>query len=97
MVVGILPGPYHVPAYAAKSQSICTNKTPMGPYRGVGRTGACFAMDVMIDALARELHLDPADVRLLNLIKPEDMPYQSITGKQYDSGDYPQAARKALK
>ena len=96
MVVGILPGPYHVPAYAAKSQSICTNKTPMGPYRGVGRTGACFAMDVMIDALARELHLDPADVRLLNLIKPEDMPYQSITGKQYDSGDYPEAARKAL-
>ena len=96
MVVGILPGPYHVPAYHASSQSICTNKSPLGPYRGVGRTGACFAMDTAMDSLARALGRDPTEVRLVNLVTAADMPYQSITGKQYDSGDYPAAARKAL-
>ncbi len=96
MVIGILPGPYHVPAYYVKAQSICTNKSPLGPYRGVGRTGACFAMDTVMDALAHSLDRDPADIRLINLIKSTDMPYQSITGKEYDSGDYPAAAKQAL-
>jgi carbon-monoxide dehydrogenase large subunit len=66
------------------------------PYRGVARTGVCFAMELMLDAVAREAGLEPHEVRLKNLIPPEAMPFDNITGKHFDSGDYPECLRRAV-
>jgi aerobic carbon-monoxide dehydrogenase large subunit len=95
-VGSILPGPYQMQAYACRTWSVATNKPPILPYRGVARTGVCFALEILIDAVAREAGLEPHLVRLANLVRPEQMPFQNITGKHFDSGDYPQALQRAL-
>lgn len=95
-VGSILPGPYKMEAYACRTWSVATNKPPILPYRGVARTGVCFALELMIDAVAREAGLEPHEVRLANLVQPEEMPYDNVTNKHFDSGDYPQALRRAL-
>ncbi|HET6306580.1 MAG TPA: xanthine dehydrogenase family protein molybdopterin-binding subunit, partial [Rhodopila sp.] len=96
MSAGIMTGPYDIPIYHGRAISVCTNKAPLGPYRGVGRSGACFAIEMMIDAVARDVGRPPEEVRLLNMVPPTAMPYRSATGKLYDSGDYPECARRAL-
>ncbi|MDB5823376.1 MAG: xanthine dehydrogenase family protein molybdopterin-binding subunit [Herminiimonas sp.] len=96
MACGIMTGPYDVPVYHGKAISICTNKSPLGPYRGVGRTGACFAIETLIDAVARAVDRNPEEVRIENMVKPSDMPYKTATHKLYDSGDYPECARRAI-
>ncbi|MBR0849097.1 xanthine dehydrogenase family protein [Bradyrhizobium diazoefficiens] len=95
-VASILPGPYRMPAYRCRTFSAATNKCPILPYRGVARTGVCFALEVMLDAVAAEAGLEPADVRLRNLVGPEEMPFDNITNKHFDSGNYPEAMRRAL-
>lgn len=95
-IASILPGPYQMPFYACRTRSVATNKPPFMPYRGVARTGVCFALELMIDAVAREAGLEPADVRLKNLVLPEQMPFTNITGKLFDSGDYPESVRRAV-
>lgn len=79
-VGSILPGPYRMDAYACRTWSVATNKPPILPYRGVARTGVCFALELMIDAVAREAGLEPQAVRLANLVPPEAMPFNNITG-----------------
>lgn len=96
MSAGIMTGPYDIPVYHGRAVTVCTNKSPLGPYRGVGRSGACFAIETMIDAVARAVGRNPEDVRLENMVPPSAMPYRSVTGKLYDSGDYPECARRAL-
>jgi carbon-monoxide dehydrogenase large subunit len=95
-VASILPGPYRMPAYRCRAFSVATNKCPILPYRGVARTGVCFALEIMLDAVAAEAGLEPGEVRLRNLVGPEEMPFDNITKKHFDSGDYPQAMRRAL-
>ena len=95
-VGSILPGPYKMQAYACRTWSVATNKPPILPYRGVARTGVCFALEILLDAVAREAGLEPHEVRLANLVQPGDMPYDNITHKHFDSGDYPQALQRAL-
>lgn len=95
-VGSILPGPYKMDAYRCHTWSVATNKPPILPYRGVARTGVCFALEVMIDAVAREAGLEPHVVRLANLVQPQEMPYDNITGKHFDSGDYPQALQRVV-
>src|SRR6266403_3177929 len=95
-VASILPGPYRMPAYRCRPFSAATNKCPILPYRGVARTGVCFALEIMLDAVAVEAGLEPGDVRLRNLVSPDEMPFDNITNKHFDSGDYPQAMRRAL-
>ncbi len=95
-VGSILPGPYKMERYRCRTWSVATNKPGILPYRGVARTGVCFALEVTLDALARELGMDPVELRLKNLVQPHDMPYENITRKHFDSGDYPQAVRRAL-
>jgi carbon-monoxide dehydrogenase large subunit len=89
MVARCLPGPYVIPHYRAHTYTVATNKTPIGPYRGVGRPGACFAIERTIDEIARAVGREPIEVRMENMIQPEQMPYTSVTGMHYDSGDYP--------
>ncbi len=95
-VASILPGPYDFPAYRCRTFSVATNKCPILPYRGVARTGVCFALELVLDAIAREAGIEPHEVRLKNLVRPEQMPFDNITKKHFDSGDYPEALRRAV-
>ena len=65
MSAGIMTGPYDIAVYHARAISVATNKSPLGPYRGVGRSGACFAIETLVDAVARAVGREPADVRIL--------------------------------
>ncbi len=95
-VASILPGPYDFPVYRCKTYSVASNKPPILPYRGVARTGVCFAMELVIDAVAREAGREPHEVRLDNLVAAEAMPFDNVTGKHFDSGDYPECLRRAV-
>jgi carbon-monoxide dehydrogenase large subunit len=95
-VASILPGPYDFPSYRCRTYSAATNKCPILPYRGVARTGVCFALELMLDAIAREAGLEPSEVRRRNLVGPEQMPFDNITNKHFDSGDYPESLRRAV-
>ena len=94
-VASILPGPYVFEAYRCRTWSTATNKPPILPYRGVARTGVCFALEVLLDCVARGLDMDPVELRLRNLVQPQQMPFDNITGKHFDSGDYPECLRRA--
>ncbi|SFT19566.1 xanthine dehydrogenase family protein molybdopterin-binding subunit [Methylobacterium sp. yr668] len=96
-VASILPGPYDFPAYRCRTWSVATNKCPILPYRGVARTGVCFALELVLDAVARAAGIPPEAVREKNLVRPGQMPFENITKKHFDSGDYPEALARALK
>ena len=95
MAGGNLLGPYDIPAYRVKTYTVVSNKPPLMPYRGVARAGVCFATDMTIDAIARAVDREPHEVRIENMVKPEQMPYTNIARKSFDSGDYPEAVRRA--
>lgn len=95
-IASILPGPYDFPSYRCRTWSVATNKCPILPYRGVARTGVCYALELVLDAIAREIGMEPHEVRLKNLVQPEQMPFDNITRKHFDSGDYPEALRRAM-
>lgn len=90
----ILPGPYVVPRFRCRTWSVATNKPPILPYRGVARTGVCYALETTLDAVARKAGIDPVALRLRNLPPREAMPYVNVTKKIFDSGDYPEALRR---
>ncbi|MGI9332590.1 MAG: xanthine dehydrogenase family protein molybdopterin-binding subunit [Gammaproteobacteria bacterium] len=94
-VASILPGPYVMQGFRCRTWSVATNKPAIVPYRGVARCGVCFALEVLLDAIARELRMDPVELRMRNLVQPAQMPFDNITNKHFDSGDYPQALRRA--
>jgi len=95
-VGSILPGPYKMERYRCRTWSVATNKPGILPYRGVARTGVCFALEVALDAVARAAGCEPYELRLRNLVQPQEMPYDNITHKHFDSGDYPAAVRQAV-
>ena len=98
-VTSILPGPYKMERFRCKTWAVATNKPPSLPYRGVARTGVCFALELMIDAIGRAAGIEPLEVRLRNVVQPYEMPYDNITKKHFDSGDYPRVlemARQAI-
>ena len=92
---GNLPGPYDFRAYRAEVFSVATNKPPFAPYRGVARPGVCFAIEQTIDAIARAVGREAADVRAENLVPGSAMPYVNVTNKHYDTGDYPASLAQA--
>lgn len=97
-----LLGPYKVQNYAFRAQIAATNKVPNQAYRGAGRPGVVWAMERMIDLIADHLGLDPYEVRLRNMVRPDEMPYavgipyRDGVPVVYDSGDFPQALQKAV-
>jgi aerobic carbon-monoxide dehydrogenase large subunit len=93
MAARCLPGPYTIANYRARYVTVATNKAPLGPYRGVGRPGACFAIERTIDEVARAAGRDPAEVRIENMIPTDAMPYTSAAGMRYDTGDYRASVR----
>ena len=95
-ITSILPGLYDFPHYRCRAYSVATNKPPILPYRGVARTGVCFALEVTLDALARKLGTEPTALRSRSLVRPEQMPFDNIAKRHFDSGDYPEALRRAV-
>jgi carbon-monoxide dehydrogenase large subunit len=69
-------------------QAILTNTAPTGPYRGAGRPEAIYIIERLMDAAARELKIDPAELRRCNMIRPEQMPYKNPLGQTYDCGAF---------
>jgi carbon-monoxide dehydrogenase large subunit len=94
----IFTGSYDLQAAHCKVTGVYTNKAPGGvAYACSFRiTEAAYLVERMVDLLADELGVDPAELRLNNLLKPEQFPYTSMTGWEYDSGDYPRAMRLAM-
>jgi carbon-monoxide dehydrogenase large subunit len=95
-IANLLPGPYVFDTYRCRAAAVATNKCPILPYRGVARTGICLAMEVLMDALAREAKLEPYEFRLRNMVRPEQMPYDNVVKKHFDSGDHPECLRRAV-
>jgi carbon-monoxide dehydrogenase large subunit len=91
-----MPGPYKIPAYRFEALSIATNKTTIGPYRGVGLPIAVLVMERLLDLAAQKLSLDPAELRLRNMIRKEEHPYTTITGAEVESGSHQESLHKAL-
>ena len=89
-------GPYQIDNFRCSSYGILTNKCPGAAYRGVGTVQGVFVIERVMDMLAAELRLDPADVRMKNFIQPEDQPFSTSAGRLYDSGDYPDTLAKLL-
>jgi carbon-monoxide dehydrogenase large subunit len=90
----LLPGPYRIRNYACDLWSVVTNKTPVGTLRSPGRPESNFVRERLMDLAARRLCLDPAEIRRRNLIRRDEMPYDSGTmsfgaSTVYDSGDFP--------
>ena len=81
-------GPYKTPTARIEVLGVVTNKPPTGAYRGAGGPESAFCMERTVDLMARELGLDPVEVRRKNFISPDDFPYMTPTGLTYDSGDY---------
>ena len=91
-----LPGPYRTPAMEVVVTGVITNRAPTGAYRGAGGPEAAFSVERTVDLIARELDLDPAEVRRRNLIQPDAFPYHTPTGITYDSGNYEEVFDRAL-
>jgi carbon-monoxide dehydrogenase large subunit len=92
----MLSGPYSVPALKEDVYGLYTNTTPVEAYRGAGRPEATFMLERMLDKLADEVKIDPAEIRRRNLLPPFDNGCAVVTGLSYDSGNYQAALDKAL-
>lgn len=95
-------GPYRLPALQAEITSVLTNKVTSAPYRGAGRPEVVFVLNRVLDRIAKELSLDPVEVRRRNMISPQDLPhepgilYRDGTQMVLDSGNYPEAFERLL-
>ena len=87
---------YNIPAIRTTLTEVFTNKTPTDAYRGAGRPEATYFVERAMDMLARELKMDPAELRRKNFIKKDQFPFQTQMGAVYDSGDYDKALNLAL-
>ena len=91
-----ISGPYKIPAVSVELLAAITNKTPTGAYRGTGGPESAFCLERTLDLAARDLGLDPADIRKRNFIPADAFPYTTATGTAYDSGAYQEGFDRAL-
>ncbi len=99
--VGMLPWPYRVEAYEGTIHVVTTNKTPVGPYRAPGRYEGTFAREHLLTIAARELGLDPLELRRINLLTTDELPHEpelSIGGEPFvlNSGDFTGLLERAV-
>ncbi len=103
ITLATIPGPYKVPNLQLEFKAVYTNKVTAMVVRGAGRPQAVYVMEKVMDRIARELDLDPAEVRRRNFIQKDEYPYnvgilyRDNNPLEYDSGDYPACLEKALK
>lgn len=91
----VLPGVYDVQATYLRSIGYFTNTTQVDAYRGAGRPEAIYILERVIDRAARELGVDPLELRRINFIKPDQFPYVSSVGETYDVGDFNKVLTRA--
>lgn len=84
----VFTGPYKVKDAHCRRQVVMTNKTPVGAYRGYGQPEVNFALEVSMDKLARRAGKSPLEIRRMNMLRPEDLPWRTPSGAVYDNGDY---------
>lgn len=89
-------GAYKIRNLRTRVHGVMTNTVPTGAYRGAGRPEAAYMTERLMDAIAHELGIDPADVRRRNFIPADAFPYKGATGVIYDSGDYDRTMTDAL-
>src|SRR5436309_3158548 len=95
-VLRLLPGPYRLSDYRASLRVVAQNKVITSQYRAVGHPIATAVTESMIDVIARDLGLDPADVRRRNLLSADELPYTSAAGNVYDSGSFQESFERLL-
>jgi carbon-monoxide dehydrogenase large subunit len=83
-----LTGPYRIRHLKLNAHTVATNKAPMGPYRGVARPGATFAIERLVDEVARKLGREPFELRRQNIVTAAELPYKTAAGMKLDTGDY---------
>ena len=88
MAIRNLTGPYRIRHLKLQAHTVATNKAPMGPYRGVARPGATFALERLIDEVALEIGCEPFDLRRQNIVTAAELPYETAAGMKLDTGDY---------
>jgi carbon-monoxide dehydrogenase large subunit len=91
------PGLYRLPHIHVRTMARFTNTTPIGAYRGAGRPEGVYYMERLMDTAAREMGIDPVELRRRNFVSPEEMPYKAASGVTYDSGEFPQIVEAGLK
>jgi carbon-monoxide dehydrogenase large subunit len=91
---GLMPGVYKIRDYHCEILAVLTTKSPISPYRGVGWTAGHTARELLIEKAARQLEMDPAELRRRNMV--DSFPYESCTGMLYDSGSYVASLDRAL-
>jgi carbon-monoxide dehydrogenase large subunit len=89
-------GAYRTPLVEVSTRCLFTNTTPVGAYRGAGRPEGNYFMERLVDLAARELGIDPAELRRRNHISPDSLPYEAPSGMLYDSGDFTTVLDRAL-
>jgi aerobic carbon-monoxide dehydrogenase large subunit len=94
-VVSFMPGPYRLENYQGRVRGVLTPKAPTGPYRGVGRPAATFAMERLIDMAARKLGIDPAEMRRRNLVTAAEFPYRTASGIIWDRSGFQECLQAA--
>ena len=94
-VVSFMPGPYRVPNYRGHVRAVASAKPPTGPYRGVGRPVSTFVTERLIDMAARELGLDPVELRLRNLVRDDEFPYKAASGIVWDRAGFVECLARA--
>ncbi|UWQ96580.1 xanthine dehydrogenase family protein molybdopterin-binding subunit [Rhodobacteraceae bacterium M385] len=92
----VLCGPYDIQTTAFRNRGIFTNTTQVDAYRGAGRPEAIYALERAMDHAARELGVDPLELRRKNFIKPDAFPYTSATGELYDVGEFDRVLTRAV-
>ena len=92
----VFTGCYHIAHASISGRSYVTNTAPVTAYRGAGRPEAIFAIERAVDLYAAKIGMDPAEVRRLNFVAPENFPYTNSAGSTYDSGDFGAALDRAL-
>lgn len=92
----MLPGPYKLAFYAFETCAVSTNVCPTGAFRGIAAPSAFFATEGLMDRAALALGLDPVQIRMRNLLKPEEFPYTNAMGIRYDTGTYRDQLQRAI-
>jgi carbon-monoxide dehydrogenase large subunit len=92
----MIVGPYRIRNYAYQIKCVATHTCPSGAYRGVAQPSCFMAIEGMMDRIGRHLSLDPAQVRLRNLVTQKEMPWVSAVGVRYDTGSYIECLERAL-
>ena len=93
---GTISGPYKIPAFGFETCTVATNKASIGVYRGVGIPIAALAMERLMDMGAQKLDLDPAEIRLRNMIPQDEHPHTTLMGAEIESGSHQESLQKAL-